>query len=68
MLYHYLRGTTLLPELRTDPPNVIVHDSMCPWGKVLAQLLNVPSVGSVTTFVLSPLAAVSSPVLVGEVL
>lgn len=28
----------LPPELRTDPPNVIVHDSMCPWGKVLAQL------------------------------
>lgn len=58
----------LLPKLRTDPPNVIVHDSMCPWGKVLAQLLNVPSVGSVTTFVLSPLAAISSPALVGEVL
>jgi len=58
---------TWLPELRRNPPDVIVHDSLCPWGRTLARLLGVPSVGSITTFVLSPAAALSSPALLGEV-
>ena len=37
----------LLPGLRADPPDYIVHDSFCPWGKALASALGVPAVASV---------------------
>ena len=37
----------LLPALQQDPPDYIIHDSFCPWGKVLASALDVPAVASV---------------------
>ncbi len=37
----------LLPVLRHDPPDYIIHDSFCPWGKALASDLGVPAVASV---------------------
>lgn len=37
----------LLPALRQDPPDYIIHDSFCPWGKVLASALDVPAIASV---------------------
>jgi MGT family glycosyltransferase len=39
----------LLPAIRAFKPDYIVHDSLCVWGRVLAQLMNVPAFCSVHT-------------------
>jgi MGT family glycosyltransferase len=39
----------LLPELQADPPDYLIHDSLCVWGKCLAQLLKLPAIASVAT-------------------
>lgn len=39
----------LLPEIRALKPDYIVHDSLCVWGRVIAQLLDVPAFCSVHT-------------------
>jgi MGT family glycosyltransferase len=41
---------TLLTELRAIGPDLIVHDSACPWGAVAARELGVPAASSYTTF------------------
>lgn len=41
----------LLEELRHEPPDLIVFDSICLWGMQAAHLLGIPSVASITTFV-----------------
>ncbi|NIK59053.1 macrolide family glycosyltransferase [Kribbella shirazensis] len=41
---------TVLAELRDLQPDLIVHDSACPWGAVAARELGVPAVSSFTTF------------------
>jgi MGT family glycosyltransferase len=43
----------LLPQLRADPPDLIIYDSLACWGRHLAQALGLPSVCSVTTFALN---------------
>ena len=40
----------LLPVLRENPPDYIVHDSYCVWGTYLARLLSVPAIASIATF------------------
>ncbi|RPK32132.1 macrolide family glycosyltransferase [Streptomyces sp. ADI93-02] len=40
----------VLNDLRRIQPDLIVHDSSCPWGAVAAQELGVPAVSSFTTF------------------
>ncbi|MCO8277750.1 glycosyltransferase [Actinoplanes sp. TRM 88003] len=40
----------LLADLRRIRPDLIVHDSACPWGLVAARELGVPAVSSFTTF------------------
>ncbi|MGL5540197.1 MAG: macrolide family glycosyltransferase [Erysipelotrichaceae bacterium] len=40
-------------ELRAQDVDLIVHDSLCPWGKLLAKRLALPAVDSVTTFALN---------------
>ncbi len=39
-----------LARVRDEVPDIIIHDSVAPWGKCIAQLLGVPAVSSVTTF------------------
>ena len=39
----------LLPEVRADPPDYILHDSLCIWGTCLAQILRIPAIASVAT-------------------
>jgi MGT family glycosyltransferase len=40
-----------LTELRSEPPDVVVSDSMAPWGRLAAQLLGLPSVTLTSSFV-----------------
>jgi len=39
----------LLEPVRAERPDYIVHDSLCLWGKIIAQVLGVPAVASVAT-------------------
>ncbi|MDO3703635.1 glycosyltransferase [Micromonospora sp. C28SCA-DRY-2] len=40
----------VLDDLRGTRPDLIVHDSLCPWGPVAARELDVPAASSFTTF------------------
>lgn len=51
----------LLPSLRANPPDCIIHDSLCVWGAYLARLLDLPAICFTTTFPLSPRLSVSLP-------
>jgi len=39
----------LIDEIRALQPDYIVHDSLCLWGRVIAQLLDVPAICSIHT-------------------
>jgi MGT family glycosyltransferase len=39
----------ILPEVQADPPDYMLYDSLCVWGKCVAQILQVPAIASVTT-------------------
>ncbi|MBW4507960.1 MAG: MGT family glycosyltransferase [Scytonematopsis contorta HA4267-MV1] len=39
----------LLESIRADKPDYIIHDSLCLWGKIAAQLLNIPAINSIST-------------------
>jgi MGT family glycosyltransferase len=47
-------ATRLLPavldDLRTDRPDLVVHDAACLWGQAAADLLDLPAASSFTTF------------------
>src|SRR5438309_7897677 len=54
--YTLLRTTheiipAILSEVRADQPDYILYDSLCVWGKCLAEVLLVPDVASVSSFV-----------------
>jgi MGT family glycosyltransferase len=40
----------VLTDLRVSRPDLVVHDSACPWGAVAAQKLGIPAASSFTTF------------------
>jgi MGT family glycosyltransferase len=43
----------LLPFVEDFQPDVIIHDAMCPWGLHLSQITGIPSVSSMTMFMLN---------------
>ncbi|MCE5258704.1 MAG: glucosyltransferase [Chloroflexi bacterium] len=43
----------LLVEVAGVKPDCIIHDSLCLWGKIIGQRLDVPTVSSITTFVVN---------------
>lgn len=43
----------LLPEIKELNPAYIVHDSLSPWGKYIAKILDIPAISSISTFALT---------------
>jgi MGT family glycosyltransferase len=39
----------ILADVTADKPDYILYDSLCVWGKCIAQILRVPAIASVTT-------------------
>ncbi len=50
----------LLPRVKADNPDVIIHDSLSSWGLYIARILKVRAICSTTTFAISSQVAVSS--------
>ena len=42
---------TLLAETRANPPDYIVFDSLCIWGRCVAEALRIPAIASISTLV-----------------
>ncbi len=40
--------TAMLPAITAEQPDYIIFDSLCVWGKCIAQILQVPSISSTT--------------------
>src|SRR5215217_2882161 len=49
-----------LGELRREQPDLVMYDSVCLWGMLCARMLNLPTVASITTFVLEGLERMMS--------
>ncbi|MBN1646474.1 MAG: hypothetical protein JW874_00455 [Spirochaetales bacterium] len=43
----------LLDSIRSDNPDLIVHDQFCPWGKYIGRILGIPAVASIPSIVFS---------------
>lgn len=56
----------LLEAVRAEEPDYIIHDSLCLWGKLVAQLLGIPAVNSIATAAFTPQSFYESPVLRGK--
>ena len=52
--YAYQMLPTLLESVRAEKPDYIIHDSLCLWGRLVAQLLNIPAVNSIATSAFTP--------------
>ncbi len=57
----------LLPELQADPPDYVIHDALCPFGKVIARVLDVPAIASFPIFAFTAPVVLSSPWFVGQI-
>ncbi len=44
----------LIEDVNRDNPAYIIHDTMCPWGKHLAKITNIPAINTFTTIALEP--------------
>jgi MGT family glycosyltransferase len=59
LLYFYMIETTykiidnLVSEVRAISPDYIIHDAICPWGRYVATICNIPAITSVPTFAFS---------------
>lgn len=40
---------SLLESIREEQPDYIIHDSLCLWGRIIAQILNIPAINSIAT-------------------
>jgi MGT family glycosyltransferase len=47
----------LLPQVKEDAPDYIIHDGLCPWGKYIAQIIGIPVICSMTTFAIPTFTA-----------
>ena len=54
-------------QIKDDPPDVIVHDSLALWGKELAEELEIRAVCSTTTLVFDRRVALSRPELLARI-
>lgn len=52
-----------LEEIIKEKPDYIMHDSMCPWGKFIARILDVKSINTTTTLVFNGQTVRTMPVL-----
>ena len=52
----------LFEEIRADPPDYVIYDSCCPWGKWGALSLKIPAISSVTSLITTPWVLLDSPV------
>lgn len=43
----------LMEEVRKENPDCIIHDSVCPWGKIIGEKIGIPTVNSITTFAIN---------------
>jgi MGT family glycosyltransferase len=54
----------ILPDLvemaRAENPDYILHDSMCPWGEMVAKVLKIPSVSSMSLLMFTPILLIKS--------
>lgn len=54
----------ILPDLldmtRAEAPDIIIHDSMCPWGWLVAKKLGIPHVSSMSLLALTPALLIKS--------
>lgn len=50
----------LLAEVRSEQPDYLLYDSMCPWGALVGRILKLPTVASLALWIMSPRALMSS--------
>ena len=43
----------MLDEIKALQPDYLIHDALCPWGKLIAQVLKRPAIASVTSLPLN---------------
>jgi MGT family glycosyltransferase len=51
----------LISEVQAIKPDYIIHDSLCLWGKYVAQITGIPAICSCTTFAITPRLTRSIP-------
>lgn len=51
----------LLADVERERPDVIIHDSLAPWGRTLAQVSGIPAVNSTSTFAMNERTVATSP-------
>jgi len=45
----------LIELVRAEKPDYILHDSMCPWGSLVAKVLKIPTVSSMSLLMFTPM-------------
>lgn len=45
---------TLIETVSEERPDYIVHDSLCLWGRLVGQILNIPAINSIATAAFTP--------------
>jgi len=53
----------LLESVRAEKPDYIIHDSLCLWGRLVAQILNISAVNSIVTAGFTPESFYECPLL-----